>query len=431
MIRFLLTALCSGIALASFAQNDSIFLKSNADVLIGKVVVNLKKKNVVLKKGDDVRRIPFNDIAEVRSANGKFLVSRDIKAQTRLLVLIVKGKFSLLFSEDEKLFYVQKSDSLLVISQAHFKRALPIIFGKELFEQYHSKSNIQPQYSARYFKNLVYYVNEAIKSEQIVYEQNLNQFKTSLHTGPYVGFGYNRTGFDVNFGMEKVEDNYKKTKFSSSYSVPVGLSFDLRLSKRVSINLDTYLHNTSNNAVYVDNMGFYKVKFPLYLLTPEKFVDDLKMTGFSFKTVHFDLSASYAVIPRDKNKLEMSVFAGPSIVSMTDSEIQLSAGYRENKEAPVTYMTRWSKLKRPYTMIGINAGVGAKYPLSERLTLNLAAKFIGGIYPKIENQSYTAEKRNETPMPDDTWQGFFSRFDGTYDQYTRIFTISGSLSIRL
>jgi hypothetical protein len=59
MIRYFLTALCSCIALASFAQNDSIFPKSNADVLIGKVVVNLKKKNVVLKKGDEVRRIPF------------------------------------------------------------------------------------------------------------------------------------------------------------------------------------------------------------------------------------------------------------------------------------------------------------------------------------------------------------------------------------
>lgn len=431
MIRYLLTALWSAIALTSIAQNDSIFLKSNENVLTGKVVVNLKKKNLALKKEDQIRRIPFSDIKEVRSANGRFLVSRDIKSQTCLLVLFVKGKFSLLFNEDEKLFYIQKDDSLLVVSQAHFKRALPLIFGKELLEQYYSESNIQPQYSARYFKNLTYYANEAIKSEQTVYEQNLNQFKTSLHIGPYVGLGYNRTGFDVNFGKEKMVDDYKKTKFSNSYSIPIGLSFDLRLAKRVSINLDAYVNNTSNRHAYVDNMGWYTVKFPLHLLTPEKFIPQLKMRDYSYKTIQLDLSAVYVLIPEEKSKLQLFAFAGPSLVRMTDSEIGLSAGYQESKEAPISYMTIWSQLKRPYTMIGINAGLGAKYPLGKRLTLRLTAKFIGGIYPKIESHTYSSKKRNETPMPDDTWQSFFSRFGGTYDQYTRMLTINGSLNFKL
>jgi hypothetical protein len=428
LLAILYTLLTSTI---STAQSDSVFLKGSIKPLIGKVIFNHKKQTISFTGKEGKRSISFAEVAEVKTAIGKNYSSRTLKEGTALVVLLVKGHYSLLFNEGNKLFYIEKSDSMLVISQQLMARALPIIFGDAAMQAYYTKSNVKPQYSARYLRNLTVYANQSHGIEPTVFQENLNQFKTTVYVGPYLAYGYNRTAFDINAGYADFLVDYRKTVFFGSNSFPVGLRMGVNLSKRIGIDLGAYINQTSTENVSIDSTGIHG--FPFFQPAPirEKYDPVLKVKGFSSKTIHLDLAMTIVLARAEESKFKPYVFIGPTIAFMTKNKIKQAAGYKDNPQAETTYFYRWSKLDRQQYLVGLNIGLGINYTLNKRMTLNTSAKFIGGIFPKIRDRSLLTKIQNDTSLPDNQFGGFDSIFLHTYDQYLRMFTVGISATYKL
>lgn len=434
MIRPLLfIALFFRITFCSLAQTDSVFLKDQINPVLGKAIVHYKKNTVSVKNvaNKDSRNVSFGEIAEIKFGNGKYFVSQTVKGAPQLLILLIKGEYSLFFSETDKLFYVKKSDSLLVISQAHIKRALPLIYGKELLDKYYTQSNIQPQYSARYLKGLTSFANESTGNPQIVYIENINSFKRSVHIGPYLAYGINSTAFDLVVPGKSGKDLYEKTGTSKTGSTPVGILINLNLFPQISIDLGIYQNRINANEESVGNMATYEIRFPHSILIPEKFDTDVKLRGYSFRTYNFDLSVNYSPIKQLRSKIHPYVFAGPSIVSMNESELTLSGGFRDGNPVQETRITRWYKSTEKQYMIAFNGGLGVKYGLGKRFNLNVAGKYVRGIYPKIRSNIVLIKEQNDTPRPSNNFGNFAPRFQSRYDQYSRLLSVSASVMFRL
>nr|WP_295932251.1 hypothetical protein [uncultured Dyadobacter sp.] len=431
MTRILISCLSVFLSINAFCQTDSVFLNQNPEPVLGNILINYKKEKITIRNGRSNPAFAFHEIRRIGFENGAVYVSQNVRSETQLLLLLSEGKFSLLYSEKEKLFYVSKNDSLLVISQAHFKRALPLIFGSQLTDEYYAKSNISPDYSASYLKKLTSYANQVNHSPEIVYQQSVRKFKKTVSLGPYIGFGYNRIAYDLYWENLTGVSIYKKSEFYSSTSIPIGATVDVALFKRVSIHLDAYFNQASNTKLDVDNMGTTKSLHPNSVLNSEKYAEDIKFTGYSYKTIHFDLAASYTLLREEKSKLRPCIFAGPSVVLMTSNETGIAVGYQEAKQDPYRYMTRYSELQRPIAMIAINTGLGFQYNAGDRLTFQLAGKYIHGLFPKLIIPRFSDKTENSIPMPDEAWGQLHHRFQNAYDQYTRMFTITGSLTVKL
>ncbi|MCF2486709.1 hypothetical protein [Dyadobacter sp. CY347] len=375
--------------------------------------------------------IPFANVMEIRNENGKRFINRTIGNRDAMLTLLVKGSNSLLFNDHTKIFYIEKNDSLLVIAPKHVQRALPIIFGKELVQAYYIKSNIRPLYSARYLKNLTVYANEAANGESFIFEESMNQFKTTVRIGPYVGYGFNKTAFDINAGTVKGRVAYRKTEFNSSSSIPLGLRIDLDLFKRVGIELGAYFNKTKAENIFLENTGFHSIPFPQSILIPKKYDTDLKTTGFLSSTMHFDLAMNVVLNRDERNKFKPYAFAGPTIAIMLRNEIKQGIGYQEDPQSEMAYFHRWSKLDSKKYLVGLNAGLAADYAITKRITLNASAKFTGGIYPKIRNRTFLPKTQNDTSMPESGFGMFDSSFWHSYDQYLRMVSVGTSATYTL
>lgn len=434
MRLFRLSFFCTAFIFVSFvslAQRDTVFLRDQIKPVIGKAVLNYKRQTVSIKAQEGKRLIAFTDISEIKNENGKYYISKTAGKDNSLFVLLVKGSYSLLFNDKNKLFYIEKRDSMLVISQQHMQRALPIIFGKELLEAYYAKSNVKPQYSARYLKNLTLYANQSLGADSETFESNLNQFKTTVRIGPYVGYGYNNTAFDINAGSVQGRVAYRKTEFTSSSSIPLGFRADLDLSKRVGIELGVYLNSTKAENIFIENTGVHVIPFPQSALIPKKYDTDLKTTGFSYKAIHFDLAMNVVLNRDERSKLKPYAFAGPTIGIMLKNEIKQAAGYQEDPQSEMGYFYRWSKLDSKKYLVGLNAGLGIDYTVSKRITVNASAKFTGGLYPKIRNREFLTKTQNDTSAPDTGFGVFESSFWHSYDQYLRMFSVGISATYKL
>jgi len=434
MIRLLLLAtlvLC--ITFCSFAQTDSVFLKNQRDPLLGTAVIHFKKNTVSIKNATagGRRDLSFDEITSIKLRNGKYFVSQTVKGTPQLLILLVKGEFSLLYHETDKLFYVKKRDSLLVISQAHIKRALPLIYGSELMDRYYIKSNIQPRYSAGYLKNLTSYANEGTGKSQTIYVENIRSFKRSVRVGPYVAYGINSTAFDLIAPNKGGRLTYEKTQTTKTGSVPLGVRINVDLFPQISVDLGVYGNRINAENVLMDSVGTYLIQFPHSVLIPEKFDTEVKLRGYSFKTFHFDLSVNYSPIKQSRSKIHPYVFAGPSIVSMKESELTLSGGFRDGNPVTETRITRWYRSTEKQYMIGFNGGVGVNYDLGNRFSLSLAGKYVRGIFPKIQGRTTQIKEQNDTARPSSNFGNFSSSFENRYDQYFRSFSVSASVMFRL
>lgn len=431
MIRFFLLAFSIFLSVNVFSQSDSVFLNQNPDPLLGKASINYRKEKITVNDGKNNLTFTFNDVRRISYGNGLIFVNENIKSRRQLLMLLVEGKFSLFFNERDKQFYVRKSDSLLVIPQAHFKRALPIIFGKETTDSYYEISNVSPVYTASYLQKLTSYVNGVNQSREVVYQPAVKKFKTTLNVGPYIGFAHNRIAYDLYWDNVKGVSIYRKSDFYASNSVPLGVSIDLRLFEKFSLRLDTYFNQTSNKDLNVDNMGSTKHLHPNSPLNSDKYAEDVKFTGYAYKTIHLDLAASWILTKAEQSKMRPYVFAGPSIVRMNSNEIGVAVGYSETAKEPFQYMTRNASLQRAFIMTAVNAGAGVQYSASDRLTFRLSGKYIHGIFPKLINPGYSGGTDKSIPMRDETWNQVYHRFNNAYDQYTRIFNITGAVYFRL
>ncbi|OJV17521.1 MAG: hypothetical protein BGO21_13745 [Dyadobacter sp. 50-39] len=432
MVRLLLVALIAIVSHSAFSQSDSVFLNRNPKPVIGKVLINHKKAKVNVKGlKDSPVAFSFDEIHRIGLGNGGVYLNESLKSQSQLMLLLVEGKYSLLFSEKEKLFYVRKNDSLLVISQAHFKRALPLIFGKQLTEAYYIKTNSGPEYAAKYLKRLTSYANAESHSQEIVHEQTIEQFKIRLSVGLYAGVGYNRAGFDISTEGPNGENIYKKTGYASGYSIPLGLSLDIALAKRMSIRFDVFNNNVSFHQPNVSGIGTAEIAFPNYIIYPELYDRNLTLSEFSYKSYQLDIAGSYTLFRPERSKIRPYIFAGPTIARLQTAEMGLSSGFRETRESPYRYITGYIELDRPVHMVGFNAGLGAQYDVSKKWTVRLAAKFTGGIYTKISHTRLSSKVKNETTKPNGTWDFRYNVFSHAYDQYLRNFSLTGGLYYRL
>ncbi|MCF2496474.1 hypothetical protein [Dyadobacter chenhuakuii] len=410
------------ISILSFAQIDSVFLKNQIKPVIGKAVPLYKQNAVSVNSGGKKQLISFADIVEIRNANGKYYVNKSAGTDNTLFVLLVEGPFSLLFNEKNKLFYIEKRDSMLVISQQHMNRALPIIFGKELVNSYYAKSNIKAQYSARYLKNLTLFANQSQGAYSKLFEESLSQMKTSIRIGPYAGYSFNRTAFDLNSAPTGLATN-KRTEYGSSNSIPLGLRVDIDLSKRIGINLDAYINNTTAKNLLLSNTGFHAIPFPNSIIIPEKYDKDLKITGFSSRTFHLDLSMTIALNRDLRSKIKPYVFVGPSVAFMLKNDVMQAAGYQETPESEMGYFYRWSKLDAKKYLVGFNVGLGVDYTVTERVSITASVKYLGGIYQKMMNRSFLPKTRNDTTVPDSSFGVFNSHLFTFYDQHVKMVSV--------
>lgn len=430
MTRFLLIVLAILGQNAAFSQTDSLFLNSQSKPIVGKVFIQFKKNRAVVQKTNQGRAIfPFNDIQRISLANGEVYLTENIKSQMQPALLLVQGKYSLFFNEKDKLFYVKRNDSLLVVSKEHYKLALPVIFGRQVVDELNSNKTISPSYAPSYLTRLTSYANQQIHSPKVVYEQSTHKFKATLSIGPYIGFAHNKIAYDLYWDNKGGVNVYKKSDWYTSTSVPVGLTIDLGIFKRVSIRLDAYLNNTSNQSLDIANMG--NTKRPFSVLNSDNYSADIKFTGYAYKTIHFDLAATYTLLSEDKGKLRPFILAGPSIVVMHSNENSIAVGYRETTQDPFQYITRKSELQRPIAMIALNAGAGLQYQVSDRIAFRLSGKYIYGLFPKLISPGFGNLPESNIPMPSEAWNQLYHRFQNAYDQYTRIITVSGALHFRL
>jgi hypothetical protein len=93
----LFLSLC--ISANAFCQKDSVFINQKPEPVLGKVLINFKKEKVDVKGAKDSPALSFNEIRRIGLANGGVYVGENIKSRTQLLLLLVEGKFSLLFNQ--------------------------------------------------------------------------------------------------------------------------------------------------------------------------------------------------------------------------------------------------------------------------------------------------------------------------------------------
>lgn len=431
MFRLFIFALAVFWSTASFSQTDSLFLHHQAEPAIGKADLQFKKARVILQGPKaDQKIFSFDDIQRISLAGGEVYLMEQIKSQLQPLLLLVRGKYSLFFNEQDDLFYVKRNDTLLVISKEHFKLALPVIFDRKVVDEFNNRKTVSPSYSSSYLKKLTSWANQKAHSPEVIYERSMQKFKPTVNVGPYLGFAHNKIAYDLYWDNVNGISTYKKSDWYTSTSIPIGATIDIGIFKRVSLRLDAYFNSTSNKSLDINNMGYTKNLIPNSVLNSDKYSDDIKFTGYSYKTIHFDLAAAYT-LGENKGKLRPFVLAGPSIVLMYSNENSVAIGYRETTQEPFQYITRNSVLQRPIAMMALNAGVGLQYQASNRLTFRLSGKYVHGLFPKLISPEFSGVPESDLPMPAEAWNQLHHRFQNAYDQYTRIFTVAGALSVRL
>lgn len=372
----------------------------------------------------------FQDISSIKSANGKSYIQQKINGLPQLLIVLIQGKYGLLYDEQNKLFFILKDNLLKIISRDHIKRALPLIFGDELMDQFFKKTKLKPTYSFKYLERLTVFVNESNGSIPVVNRQNLNEFKKTVYIGPYFAVGKYAAIFDLPY-IKKGMSNYyySKTKSYFGNSTPVGLQMNIVFSPKISFSIAGYFNQTSFNGIVTDSIGFYKIIGKSSLLIPEKFDPKLKWNGYSFKTVNLDLDVNY-VLTKNKFGLKPYVFAGPSVVIMTQNEVLISAKFINDKTTE-SYINRWFRSKRSEFMIAYNAGAGLNYQTKKRILLSLSGKIQIGNFPKISEFRILSTEENTTPVESSVFGEYTTSFTHRFDQHSKLFSINAAVLFKL
>jgi hypothetical protein len=435
MRRTYIACLYTALIITSYtaiAQTDSVFLKSQIEPITGKSSISYKKKQVAVRNVSGSRLISFGDIERIKTDNGRVYVTKVHGKDNELLLLLVKGHYSLLFNDQNQLFYFERNNSLLVVSHHHFHRALPVIFGEHLMQAFYEKFRTKAVYNVRYFTKLALFANQRERNESVTFQENINRFKASVHIGPYFAYSLNRTAFDIYSGYVNGKLVYETTDFVSSNSVPLGIRVDLNLSKKIGIDLGIYMNQTTRKNLNIAETGIYQnTYFFQYSQEYKNFERDIKTRAFSFKTFHLDLALNVMLARDERSKFKPYLFAGPTIARMLENEIQQAIAYKDTDQH-VSYFSRWMKLDIRQYMIGINGGLGIDYALNKRITFNASAKFVGGIYPKIRGLVDTSKKQNDTSLADRAFRGFYdSDFEHTFDQLFRAYSFGISTTYKL
>jgi len=418
-------------AVAQTSVSDSIFFNDQSAAIAANARIDYRGKfiSVSLSKKEK-SQIDFSRISHFKKADGRYYEQIPVNGLPELLVLFIRGKFSLLYQEKENLFYVQVNDSLKVISNEYVKLALPVIFGQQKMDAFFLETNVSPNYSIKYLKKLVTFVNGEEGGEQVVYEKSLGEFKTSFYIGPYVAFGLNMTSFDLQtlgqVGGTATPENYFRTEYYKNYTLPVGLQFAVELTRNFKIEVNSYATRNKLKNFSMDNVGSYFVmNVPSYTLF-KKFDTILSAKNYSYNAWNFDFALHYSFARNSQTKVRPYVMAGPNVAFMSRTEITLSAKFN-NSENSVSTIQRWYKSDNDDLMVALSLGGGVHYNLSKHFILNVFAKYQQGVYPKIHMAQKLLGEQNDTPVPSNNFGAFGSRFEHRYYLYSRMMVVGTSL----
>jgi hypothetical protein len=416
---------------AQSSSVDSVFLKDKEVLVSTKTRIDYEKQTVSVAAlhQKEQQEIRFEQVSGIKLSKGKSYVQRTDKEQLSLLVILVQGTFSLLYNEHTDVFYAERNDSLRIISKDYVSLALPVIFGKDVLDGFNQQFHLKPDHSEKYLKKLTLYANQGDIPSPESNQQSINVFKRTVYIGPYSGLGVSRSAFELS-GFVGGTKAFMKTPYYKARPVPVGIQFAISMAPRLNIELSSYFNHTYLNDFKSDSIGNFKLYgIPSYALA-QKFENSIKMSGFRFKTFNFDLSLKYYLTKVRMARLRPFVFAGPSIVVMTRTEMKLSVKFN-NDANTASYDHRCYKSHTKDLMVALNCGAGIDYQISRRFSTSLSGKYQGGIYPKTLFTMDLQREENNTPVENITMIEVMSKFQDRYDQYSRLLYLNGSIMFKL
>lgn len=426
MLKILPTIFSTVIYLSALAQNDTLFVKTQSNPIIGNVDIDYKKHTVKVKTAEKKpASFQFGEVLSIRSDLGKYSVSRIVGDQPDLLVLMVQGKYSLLYQEKKKIFYIEKNDSLKIISRKHINQALPLIFDAGMLDTFHRKMNLHPDYSFKYLRKLTVYANESAGGEAVVNEQNFKNFKVIVEVGPYVGIESNTTNF-VDVAQNQKTFEYFKTGKYNARNVSLGARFSIAVSPKISFAVNTYFKSTSFTNLSNDDKGLAQLLMVSFFSIPRQYGKNLKLESFTYQSVNIDGSFDYSPIKRTGAKIRPYVSLGPSLVIMVDEKMVLGSRLNNQDQIDRLFTYHWNASKRKNMMVGYNCGLGANIQLQKQLTLNIFGKFQQGRFPRIIHRPKEHAVENPSDMiPSE------NRFEYSYDQYSKTLMFGAAIMYRL
>lgn len=426
MLKILPTIFSTVIYFSALAQNDTLFVKTQASPVIGNVFIDYKKHKLKVRTADrKLTDFEFGEVLSLHSNLGKYSVSRVVNDQPELLVLLVDGKYSLLYQEKKQIFYIEKNDSLKIISRKHISQALPLIFDAGMLDTFHRSRNLQPDYSFKYLRKLTVYANESAGGESVANERNFKQFKVTIEIGPYVGIESNTTKF-IDVAQNQKTFEYFKTGKYKARNVSLGARFNIAVSPKMTFALNTYFKSTSFTNLSNDDKGLAQLLMVSFFSIPRQYGKNLKLESFTYQSVNIDGSFDYSPIKRTGTKIRPYVSLGPSVVIMVDEKMVLGSRLNNQDQIDRLFTYHWNASKRKNMMIGYNCGLGANIQLQKRLTLNVFGKFQQGRFPRIIHRPKEHAVENPTDIiPSE------NRFEYSYDQYSKTLMFGAAIVYRL
>ncbi|KAA0992874.1 hypothetical protein [Dyadobacter aurulentus] len=377
------------VCLAANAQDyghDIIFFENQKESLQGYADVDYKQGLVLFRK-DKVskkQKISFNEIDSLKLSNGRTLTKKMLYGRADLMLELIKGKNSLLLNQDRFMFYIEQNDTLKIINKKHINLALPVIFGRDLIDEFVSLYHIKPRYSAAYLKKLTTFSNKKSNTAQIVKKENFKRRKQSFKVAPYFSLGINSIAI-------KPHRTGIKSKFYDSQQSSVGLKFTQAGKNAIDFEMDIY-QNAMSHLNLSDSLVFEMSGSPGYLFTS-------KLLRFNSKNINLDGSVKYTFFYKFRRKVSPYLFIGPSFVIVYQNTLHGSLRSYHAKLQKGNYSEGTSGTEKPRFMVGGNGGLGLDYFINSNIVVNVFLKYQPFIYPTVESGS----KVNHLP--------FFTRFN--------------------
>ncbi|NIJ55722.1 hypothetical protein [Dyadobacter arcticus] len=239
----------------------------------------------------------------------------------------------------------------------------------------------------------------------------------SFYIGPNVGFASNRTALETAAFARNGNFNWVKSKFYRDNSLPFGIQAGVGLFPKIFISLGILRNSVSHSDLFIDDVGFYKIQGNASILIPEKFDPKVKLNGYSFRSIHFDLALQYVLNP--ESRLQVYAFAGPGIAIMTQNKLTLSAKFTNTNPQTETFIFRTSTSPLKNYLVSIEGGFGLKHRIGRNMLVDVSGKYSRGMYTKILRRPQNENEVNNTPQKSEVFGEFDTSFRYRYDQYFR------------
>lgn len=343
---------------------SSVYFKDRSRS-IGEVKYLSKKKVIQLNTGVKNVEIPILEIDSIITDYNETFVIRKWENQYNLYEKIVKGKASLLYKKGENQYYVQRNDSITLLSQKLLKGTLIVLFPDFLLSKKLSKErNATVRYNDKFLSNYVHSYNKEVYpgAKSQIFEASSS--KQNWYISPYLGYQLTQT---------KIKSDNQNTT-SSLYASPVfGLSFSYkRPFKKLYLEMDLYKNSFSIIKEKIDETvnltkGASPGSFVILSFKPT-------ITSFKSENIFLDTKIIYDFRRRTIQKTIPYISVGPSVGFPLKSEVIFGTIYYDFSNEKEFRLYSQSTKFTSYYHFGGNASVGIKHTFTTKLQLKIGVK---------------------------------------------------------